>query len=241
MVLIYKPSKIKLAFVLPWLLYLGLELVLGRNIIMPVSGLTLLFLYLLGGCAEYMAELWGKLGNRNGLLMAAGILAGLDQLFKLAVLNYLPLGSRIVLIPGSFHLQQALNMEAAWLPNKFGFPVPMALLATAAILVILASLAVYNYYVGVHRQNVYTDLALVLIFAGALSALGDQIMRGYTVDFIAFQGFFVADLKDIYLTLGLAGGIAEVLISPAGDPKFKELPGLIVKIFRYNLKVCKNR
>lgn len=236
MATLLKPGRIKLAFLLPWLMYLGFELILGENILLPVSGLTLLFLYILGGLAELAEQQYGQLGSRFSLLAGAGALAALDHLAKLVVLAFLPIGKRVALIPGSIDLQQTLNMEAAWLPNRFGFVIPIPLLSILAIAIMLISVAVYNYYTGTHRRTTYSDLALVLLFAGALSAFGDQIFRGYTVDFLAFKGFFVADLKDIYLSLGLAGVLAEVMTSPAKDPALRELPALLVRIIRYNLK-----
>jgi lipoprotein signal peptidase len=240
MMTLIKPSKIKLAFVLPWLLYLALELILGHNILLPVAGLTLLFLYGLGGLAEVLAERSGQLAGCKSLLIGAVMLAGTDHLGKLAVQNYLPMGSQVTLVPGSFYLQQIHNMQAAWLPNKFGFELPLLFLSIMAVFIMVTSVVVYNYYTGVHQRTVYTNLALVLMFAGAFSAFGDQVLRGFTVDFIGFDGFFIADLKDIYLTLGVASVVAEAMISPAEDPAFRELPALIVRMLRYNLKPRQN-
>jgi len=236
-----KPGKIKLAFVLPWLLYLTLELILGHNILLPVSGLTLVLLYICAGIAEILAVRMGKLGFRNGLLIGAVGLAAADHLGKLAVVQFLPMGTHVTLIPGSFYLQQVLNMEAAWLPNKFGFEVPLLFLSGAAILIMLITVAVYNYYSIQHQRTIYTDLALVLIIAGALSAFGDQVSRGYTVDYIVFHGFFVADLKDIFLTLGVGCVTAEAMISPTEDTGFKELPVLLSRIIKYNLRPKQNK
>ena len=231
-----RPTMIKLAFTLPWLLYLALELILGKNILFPVTGLTLVLLYLCGGITEVLATRVGRLAYRNGLLLSAIALAAADQLGKLAVVRLLPMGNQVTLIPGSFYLHQAHNLEAAWLPNRFGFEIPLLLLSAAAIVIIVAVIGSYNYYSTMHQRTIYTDLALVLIVAGALSALGDHLLRGLTVDYIVFNGFFIADLKDIFLTLGVASVIAEAIISPAEDSGLKEMPVLLGRIIKYNLK-----
>ena len=235
MVAALKSSKVKLAFVLPWLLYLALELILAHKIFFPASGFTLLFLYLLGGGAEMLASRVGAFGPRSLLLLSAGGLAAADQLGKLAVGKFLPMGKEITLIPASFSLRQTLNLSASWLPNKFEFALPLWFLFALAVFLMFLVVAVYNYYTGVHQKTVYTDLALVLLLAGALSASADYVLRGVTVDYLAFQGLFVADLKDILLTLGLASVLAESMLTPAVDPGLKELPALFIRIIKYNL------
>ncbi|MTI95991.1 MAG: signal peptidase II [Firmicutes bacterium] len=232
---ILKPSKVKFAFLLPWLLYLLLELITGGRIFTASGILPLAFLWLAGGLTELAAmKIPRPTLPRTRLLFFSLGLAIIDQICKLLVVHYLQ-DQTIPLIPG-FSLQQVHNMQAAWIPNRLGWDIPLAILSLAAVLILFLTWCVYSYYTGaLKRRNVYTDLALILIFGGALSALVDQTLRGFTVDFITFQGFFTADLKDFYLTLGWAAVIAEAMQSPIPEPPLREFPSLLLRMIRHTL------
>ena len=46
-------------------------------------------------------------------------------------------------------------------------------------------------------------MCFVFIFAGALCSLIDKIFYGGSLDFIGISNLFIADIKDIYINLGI--------------------------------------
>ena len=46
-------------------------------------------------------------------------------------------------------------------------------------------------------------MCFVFIFAGALCSLIDKVFYGGSLDFIGISDLFIADIKDIYINLGL--------------------------------------
>ena len=44
--------------------------------------------------------------------------------------------------------------------------------------------------------------------------MGDAALRGYTIDFLDLPGLFVADLKDLYLSLGIICLMTGLLVRP---------------------------
>ena len=46
-------------------------------------------------------------------------------------------------------------------------------------------------------------MAFVFLFCGALCSLIDKVFYGGSLDFIGISNLFIADIKDIYINLGL--------------------------------------
>lgn len=93
-----------------------------------------------------------------------------------------------------------------FLNNNFAFSLPLPpWLMYAIYLVVLASLVYYaakNY----KTFNFFTHFGVVLIFAGAISNIGERLFWGHVRDFI-FINFYrwqgVYNLADFYILLGI--------------------------------------
>jgi len=115
-----------------------------------------------------------------------GIVAGtvliLDQLTKALILEHLPLGGSIPVIPGFFDLTHVHNPGGA-----FGFlaglsPAVRSLLFIAVSL-LAAGLILYFYWQTPPRQR-FLPVGLALIFGGAVGNLVDRLRFGIVVDFL---------------------------------------------------------
>jgi lipoprotein signal peptidase len=226
----FAPTPPKLVFLAEWVLFLALEGMIGalnRPAQFPGAGLPLVFFYLCGCACAWSAGRGQSLGSFGALLGVAALLALLDQAAKLAVLLGLGSGGQVVLIPGGLVIVQSLNLRASWFLDQFNLEfVSVALLSVLSILFLLLLAFGYRYYLANRRSSRWSGLAFVFLFAGVASALGDQVLRGYTVDFIGLSGLVAADLKDIWLSLGIACLLAELLSAP---PAFQAQAGLGLK------------
>jgi hypothetical protein len=78
--------------------------------------------------------------------------------------------------------------------------------------------------------------------AGLSSALLDQSVRGFTIDFVEIPGFVVADLKDLYLWLASSAVFAEVIDNP--DVRLttgpKESVAAARRLARYTIQDIRN-
>lgn len=213
-----KPTPIKLVFLLEWIFFLvfkiasgGLES--GLRLLAPLF--PLLAFYLIACGLEVLAKTRKGLAG-FGTLVVIGLLWALaDQGIKAVVYLYLPEGSFIRLLPQVFHLRQAHNLYNSWIMEAFERQfLSRSALVVMSVVFLIAAFAIYRYYIASHRKSLWTDLALVFITAGLCSALLDQSVRGFTIDFLEIPGFVVADLKDLYLWLASSAVFAEVLDNP---------------------------
>ncbi len=231
------PNRYNLMFPAVWAAYMLLELVLGHSILEWPNLLIVLFFYFAGCLIQFAGR--GKYASPQGrYLLYAGIgLVTADQLIKLAVQMTLLENQVVHILPRLVNLARVHNLSASWLAEKFQWQfLAMPLLMAISIFMLLAVIAIYRYYRGCKMQHsVWADAGTVLLAAGIASALLDQTLRGYTLDFINFPGLFTADIKDICLTLGIGAVMAEILRSPLPDVPFREMPSLIANIIYYNL------
>lgn len=142
------------------------------------------------------------------LLVLAGLLVVLDQLFKyLAVIYIKPVGTA-PFIPGILGFRYIENDGAAFsiLSGK----------QTFLIIVTSAALLVWAYFLFFRRPQSKLEIAgMVMVFAGGVGNLIDRIANGFVVDYldVLFMRFAVFNFADIMVCVGFAVLIVGVLSS----------------------------
>jgi signal peptidase II len=114
--------------------------------------------------------------------MVAGAVVILDQATKALILEHLPLGGSIPVIPGFFDLTHVHNPGGA-----FGFLSGMSAefrsLLFVAVSLLAAGIVLYFYWqIPVHQR--FPAVGLCLLFGGAVGNLVDRIRFGVVVDFL---------------------------------------------------------
>ena len=134
------------------------------------------------------------------VIIAAAVLAVIDQISKFAALKYLkPLGS-VGFIKGIMNLTFVENRGAAFgmLNGARWFFVIITIAVTAAVLVYIKK------YMPKSREYDYVKVSLALILAGAWGNVIDRLFRGYVVDY--FEAIFIKwpvfNVADIYVVCG---------------------------------------
>jgi signal peptidase II len=118
------------------------------------------------------------------LILVLGLGLGLDLVTKLWVLQTMPVGSQIPLVPGFFNLVHVHNRGAAFsLLNGIstGFTRPFFILTTGLVLGVVGYL-----WWRLPKANWAAALGYSLIMAGAVGNLIDRIRLGEVVDFLDF-------------------------------------------------------
>ncbi|GGG86708.1 lipoprotein signal peptidase [Staphylococcus pragensis] len=133
------------------------------------------------------------------LIVAIAILV-IDQLTKRIIAMTMNIGDSYEVIPNFLNITSHRNNGAAWgiLSGKMGF----FYIITLIILVVLVL-----FYIKEAKHNLFMQVAISLLFAGALGNFIDRLLNGEVVDFIdtnifgyAFPIFNVADSS---LTIGV--------------------------------------
>lgn len=185
-----------------WLAYMLLMLITGKITgFLPAAALLLplVFLFLAG----FLLVLLSETRFFRPLPCAAAFLAlvGLDQSVKGLVHTFLGENS-VSLLGGLLRLKIARNpSNAAFSFLDIKVPPASVLIGKAAVLLLIAGLffRIFQKYAG----SRYLMPTAVLLAAGAVSSFFDSLFWGYSLDFINIPPFCTADIKDIYIDLGL--------------------------------------
>lgn len=134
--------------------------------------------------------------------MAAFFLA-LDQITKLIVIKTMLVGQSIPVLSDVFHITYVQNYGAA-----FGlFQKKWYLFITVAAI----SISVIIYYSKfLAPNNLWVQLALALLLAGALGNLIDRLKYKFVIDFLDLRFWPVFNIADIVIDVGVGMLIVEM-------------------------------
>jgi signal peptidase II len=128
-----------------------------------------------------------------------------DLLSKRAVLIAFPPGTRHPLVPGFLSIVVVHNTHGAMglLGDRPVLLIVLALLVLIALGVLLRDII---------RRSVLAQIGFGLVAGGALGNVIDRFVHGYVIDFIAARSFYVFNVGDACITVGivlvaLAGGV----------------------------------
>ncbi len=157
------------------------------------------------------------------LLGFAALIIALDQWTKWLVRTRLPIGEAwspwdwLMPIARIYHIQ---NTGAAFGMFQNGNLV-------FSILAMVVSVVILYYYPRVQHEEWFLRLALVLQFAGAVGNLIDRLYQGYVTDFISVGTFFIFNVADSSISIGVAVLILGMLIKERQEQQLaKKTAGL---------------
>jgi lipoprotein signal peptidase len=186
----WQRHKTVLVFLIPWGIYLALEAMRGRlaNPSALSSGLLVLtFFLLLGIVFSVAAQKSGQLiPSLLGLFAAAIGLTGLDQANKTLVNAILPEGGQIPLLHSWISLGHQRNQANSWLLDLLEInDLNKAWLIAFSLVMLGLIYFMYHFYITQKRAGIFPVAAFVLLSAGVCSALIDQAIWHFTLDYIA--------------------------------------------------------
>ena len=140
--------------------------------------------------------------------LCAVLIVAADQITKLLVLDRIPLGSVIKVIPDWFHLTYVQNTGAAFssFQGMRWLFVGIFLLLTAALL--------FEYFKKPLPFTTFERFCLAAIYGGGLGNVIDRVRLGYVVDMIdaAFIDFPIFNVADCFITCGTVLFLAHLVL-----------------------------
>ena len=133
-------------------------------------------------------------------LIVAIVILIIDQLTKKIITATMNIGDSYEVIPHFLNITSHRNNGAAWgiLSGKMGF----FYIITLVILVVLVL-----FYIKEAKYNLFMQVAITLLFAGALGNFIDRVFNGEVVDFIDTNifgyDFPIFNIADSSLTIGV--------------------------------------
>jgi len=164
-----------------------------------------------------------KLSPDQTVALVSAIVAILDQITKLAVIEFLPLREDKNIIDGFFRLVYWGNTGAAW----------SLFVDNNELLTVISLIALLFLFLNRNKFEITTkfgQIAIGMIFGGIVGNLVDRLTRGHVVDFLYFYvvqrsgnelGFPAFNLADLSICLGV--GIMLVLILTKKDEHIQEI------------------
>lgn len=135
---------------------------------------------------------------RNIFLTVIGIIfLAADQIIKFLLIRSLNPGETIPLIKNIFHITLVFNTGCAFglLRNQ-----PSLFFLTVSFTAVIFLIYFLRH---LKDENLFCELAAVLLIAGSTSNLIDRIRFGYVVDFLDFRIWPVFNLGDTAITIGI--------------------------------------
>ena len=96
-----------------------------------------------------------------------------------------------------------INTDGSWLNARFGASVSFPVLIAINIAAIFLFIEIYRYYIFKGNNDYWADMCFIFVTCGALCSLIDKIFYGGSLDFIGISTLFIADIKDLYINLGI--------------------------------------
>lgn len=202
-----KNKKVLTISILPlmWTIYVIFEFLTGRitDFKTILFNILLILLFAAVGFFAYIIGIKNESGFKSNVLLSLFFLfllldQGIKILIKLFWFN-----DDITILPGMLYFRPIINTNGSWLNARFGTSVSFPLLIALNIIAILVFIEVYRYYLHKGNKDFWADMCFIFVICGALCSLIDKVFYGGSLDFIGISNLFIADIKDLYINLGI--------------------------------------
>lgn len=202
-----KNKKVLTISILPlmWAIYVLFELITGRitDFQTIFFNIILILLFALVGLFTYYLGIKNESGFEFSILLYSFLfLLFLDQGLKLLI-KFLWFNNDIPIIDGMLYFRPIINTDGSWLNARFGTSVSFPILITLNIIAIFIFIEVYRYYLHKGNKDFWADMCFIFVSCGAVCSLIDKVFYGGSLDFIGISNLFIADIKDLYINLGI--------------------------------------
>ena len=188
-----------------WTLYILFELITGRiNDFKTIFfNLLLIILFALVGLLSYTLGIKHENGFKSNILFFVFLFLLLfDQGIKILI-KFFWFNNDFPIINGMLYFNPIINTDGSWLNARFGTSVSFPILITLNIFAIFIFIEVYRYYLHKGNKDFWSDMCFIFVCCGALCSLIDKVFYGGSLDFIGISNLFIADIKDLYINLGI--------------------------------------
>ena len=188
-----------------WLLYFAFEFFTGRvnDLYTVITNTSLTLIFLFSGYIIYLLSLKFKNGfSTKTVIIIFSILFLIDQGIKLLIKLFF-FNNKFEVIKNFISFHPIINTDGSWLNARFSLNVGFNFLIVVNAIAIFIFIESYKYYLSKEKKNFWVDMSFLFITCGALCSLIDKIFYGGSLDFIGISDLFIADIKDIYINLGL--------------------------------------
>lgn len=188
-----------------WSVYILFELMTGRinDTQTMIFNFIIIILFALIGLIIYKLGIKNESGfSSKKLYLIFLIFMLIDQGGKM-IIKLFYFDKNIILIPRMLSFNPIINTNGSWLNARFGTAISFPLLIALNAIALFLFIEIYRYYLYKNHKDFWADMCFISIFSGALCSIIDKIFYGGSLDFIGISNLFIADIKDMYINLGI--------------------------------------
>lgn len=163
------------------------------------------------------------------MMISVWVLFMIDQLIKLYIARS-HMDKEFYFIDHFIGFKPFHNTKYSWINSLGDFGVSLLIHIIVSAVVVVAILIAYDFISCKYTFHKLTFVMFAFLLAGAVCSLIDKVIWKGSLDYILLEGFFIFDLKDVYLS------IFEVLIVLAAIINYKGFRNLQGKEIRQDFK-----
>ncbi|HHY09285.1 MAG TPA: signal peptidase II [Firmicutes bacterium] len=137
---------------------------------------------------------------RKPQVFLTGLLIFLDQSIKIYISKYL-MGAELELIGGRIFFSPRLNTGYSWLDSRFNLGIKKSIYIIVTLAITVVFIFLFRFVKTAYIDQGWLDSLFSFYLAGAVCSISDRLFWGGCLDYIQLKGFFVFDLKDLYVTI----------------------------------------
>lgn len=134
----------------------------------------------------------------------------------------------INIIKNYFSITPYINTQGSFIASRFNINAPFIIFTILNCLILMLIFFLYKFKLHKKQINSIKQLTFIFLFSGGLCSLIDKIFWGGSLDFLQIHNLFIADIKDIFITLGL-GSFVLLNINSNDQTNLKEFFNFILK------------
>ena len=164
-----------------------------------------------------------RLNSKTKMILLILLFIVIDQSIKIYITNYL-MGGNFNILGQIIEFQPKLNTAYSWFNSLGNFGVGLLPHIIINIIILFFSFIILDFVLAKKKENKIANWLFIFLIAGTICSLIDRMFWGGSLDYIYLKGYFIFDLKDVYIS------IFEVILVLLWVFNYKELRKLDEKL-----------
>ncbi len=168
------------------------------------------------------------------ILLLVLLLVLIDQSIKILISSYW-MDREINILGNILGFKPYINVEYSWINAISNMGVGLLVHVIVNVVLLLVFSIIFDFIQERGITNTYVNCIFAFVLAGGSCSLIDKVAWGGSLDYVLLKGFFIFDLKDVYLSVFEIMIILALIINYKGLRNVKER--VIFKEFKAYFRV----
>jgi signal peptidase II len=189
-------------------------------------------LYLSSAFLEYINTCFKAKGKELPIVKYIIILTFIDQFSAFIVSQVFTMKKKIPLIRHWLSINPVINTKGSIAGSILGLDFGLTFYSIVIFFALVGFIQMLRFYQYKYRKSFWISCSAVLVISGGICSLLGNLTIGGSLDFLAVKNLFIADLKDIFICLGLSCLFSEFI-------ETKKLKRILTFDLNRDLRICK--